>query len=87
MKELLIAAKIFKCAKTVVVPVDYIYELNFAKTFNNGINRNQIHLMFYSNDPTKKPNFQLPVSDEFDASTDSCFDVKLLRAFCEYILN
>lgn len=85
MTVLLIAAKIINSAKIVIVPVNYIYELNFAKTFNNAINRNQVHLLFWSHDLKKTANFDLPVSDKFRDNTDACFNVKLLKAFGEYV--
>lgn len=81
MKHLMIVCKIVDCKKIVVVPIKFIYELDLAKSLNNRLNRNQVHLMFWSNDFTKKPNFDLAPSHQFEFSTDSCFNVKLLRAF------
>lgn len=83
MKEPFLAAKLECCKKTVVVPANFIYQLDSAKTFNNGINRNQVHLMFWSQNQTKQPNFNLPISMQF-SSIDACFDVKIQRAFGMY---
>lgn len=81
MKELLLAVKLVCCKKTVVVPSDFIYMLDFVKTFNNSINRNQVHLMFWSQDKKKKPNFDLNISNQFNYSTDACFNVTISKAF------
>lgn len=81
MSKILIAAKIESCKKIVVVPVNFIYGLGFVKSFNNSLNRNQKHLLFWSENDRKEPNFNLAVSKVFNSSTDACFHVKLLKAF------
>lgn len=81
MKEIFIAAKLECCKKILVVPVDFINELDFAKTFNNSLNRNQKHLMFWSENQEQMPDFSLPVSEQFNSSTEACFYVKLIKAF------
>lgn len=81
MSKILLAAKIESCKKIVVVPVNFIYGFDFVKTFNNSLNRNQKHLLFWSQNDKKEPNFNLAVSKVFNSSTDSCFHVKLLKAF------
>lgn len=81
MNNLTVVAILCKCRKTLAVPLKNIYKLNLAKSLNNRINRNQEHLMFWSSDYTKEPNFDLPISDQFDKSRDACFIVKLLKVF------
>lgn len=66
MNNLTVVAVLCKCRKTLAVPLRNIYKLNLAKSLNNRINRNQEHLMFWSSDLTKEPNFNLPISDQFD---------------------
>lgn len=85
MMEIFLAVKIECCKKIVVVPVDFIYKLDFVKTFNNSLNRNQKHLMYWSQDQNKEPNFDLPVSEQFNHSIDGCYYVKLLKAFRKFI--
>lgn len=84
MNDLFLAAKLECCKKSVVVPANFICQLDNAKTFNNGINRNQLHLMFWSQNQNKTPNFNLPISVQFNSSIDACFEVKIQRAFGMY---
>lgn len=81
MSNLCVVAKICNYPKIVVVPLRYIYKFDLAKSLNNRINRNQTHMVFWSNDDKKEPNFTLPISRRFDSLTDSCFEVKLLKVF------
>lgn len=83
MESLFVAVKIHNLSKIVVVPLRNIYKLNLAKTLNNRINRNQIHLMFWSSDHGKKPNFNASISNRFDSAIDSCYNVRLLKVFGE----
>lgn len=85
MGNLYIVAKICNYPEIVVVPLRNIYRFDYAKSLNNRINRNQTHLLYWSPDETKNPDFNLPISNRFDASTDSCFNVKLLKVFGMYI--
>lgn len=83
MENLSIVAKICNYPKIVVVPLRNIHKFDLAKTLNYRINRNQTHLMFWSSDEKKEPNFSLPIPSRFVASVDSCFHVKLLKVFGE----
>lgn len=85
MEKLIVVVKIIDHPTIVLVPLEYIYELNLAKTLNNRINRNQHHLMFWSADHTKEPNFDLPISHQFNPVIDACFNVKLLKVFGEFL--
>lgn len=84
MENITIVAKICKIPKVVAVPLRYI-KLDLVKSLNNRINRNQEHLMYWSNDINKRPNFDLPISQQFHRSVDSCFNVRLLKVFGKYI--
>lgn len=81
MDNLSVVAKICEYPKILVVPLQNIYKLNLAKSLNNRINRNQKHLLFWSNNSQTVPNFNLPISGQFDHNIDSCFNVKLLKVF------
>lgn len=81
MNNLTVVAILCKCRQKLAVPLRNIYKLNLAKSLNNRINRNQEHLMFWSSDLSKEPNFNLPIADQFDKSQDACFMVKLLKVF------
>lgn len=85
MDNLLIVAKICDLKKLVAVPLKYINKLDLAKALNNRINRNQTHLLFWSKDPIKEPNFNIPVSQQFNRDSDSCYNVKLLKVFGKFI--
>lgn len=87
MNNLTVVAILCKCRKTLAVPLRNIYKFSLAKSLNNRINRNQEHLMFWSSDYTKEPNFSLPISDQFDKSHDACFLVKLLKVFGKFMKN
>lgn len=88
MENLMVVAKICNIPKIVVVPLKYIYQLDLVKSLNNRINRNQKHLLFWSNNLTKVPNFNLPIEfNRFDPTVDSCFNAKLLKVFGEYYIN
>lgn len=81
MENLTVVAKLCNYSKVVVVPLRNIFKLNFAKSLNNRINRNQVHVMFWSKNFTTVPNFNLPLSRRFDGNSDGCFNVRLLKVF------
>lgn len=68
----------------VIIPANYVYKLNFAKTFNNRINRNQDHLIFYSNNLLDVPKFTLTTSEDFDEHQTGCYKARLLKAFGKF---
>lgn len=84
MNNLTIVAILCKCRKVLTVPLRNVYKLDLAKSLNNRIIRNQEHLLFWSSDFTKEPNFNLPISGRFDKSRDACYMVKLLKVFGKY---
>lgn len=87
MNNLTVVAILCKCRKILAVPIQNIYKLNLAKSLNNRINRNQQHLMFWSSDYSKAPNYDLPISDQFDKTRDACYMVKLLKVFGKSMKN
>lgn len=81
MDKLLIVAKICDLPKIVAVPLKSVNKLDIAKALNNRINRNQKHLLFWSSDSKKQPNFNAPIATQFNHSVDACYNVKLLKVF------
>lgn len=84
MANIYFVAKVWKHPNIIIVPLRYVYKLDLAKSLNNRINRNQKHVVFWSEDDTKEPNFNLPVSNRFDRSKDSCLKVKILKVFSSH---
>lgn len=65
-----------------VIPDYWCDSFDLAKEINEGLNRNINHLIFYSPDLTKEPDFSLPVlKEKFDADKDRCYFGKIIRAF------
>lgn len=81
MDNLFIVCKLVNIPKIVVVPINFIFELDLVKSLNYRLNRNQTHLMFWSSDHTKNPNFDLDISHRFEHNVDACFNIKILKAF------
>lgn len=72
-----------------VVPESFIYKLDERNTKNNGINRNQLRLIYFSSElfdildrneiPNRefRPNFNLPITMEYplpNALKETCFN-------------
>lgn len=66
----------------VVIPDNWIYRLNESKLRNYGVNTNQDHRLFWSNDAVNDdempdyaytPNFDAPLSNVFPPLEDSCY--------------
>lgn len=87
MDNVLLVVKLECSKKSVVVPAHFVYQLDCVKTFNNSINHNQVHLIFWSENHRKPPNFNLPISNQFNEKTDACFEVKILKAFGMYFID
>lgn len=75
------------CRRKIIVPFNFIKKLNFAKTFNNRINRNQNHLVYFSTDLEDSPDFDLPVSKKFLFNRKACYIGKLLKAFGKFFFE
>lgn len=63
--------------------IDWIYELSPAKTLNNRINRNQKHLIFWSPNINRQPDFSLPISNVYFNDRDGMYRGKILKCFGE----
>lgn len=84
MNNLAITVYLMDAKKIVSIPRRNVYELSFAKTFKNRINRNQIHTVFWSADFKKEPDFRLPISHVFRRDVDACFHAKLIKAYGKF---
>lgn len=81
MENLWIAVYLIDSSKVVVIPIKFIYNLSLSKSFNNRINRNQPHLIFWSANHQDQPNFHLTISKAFDQNDEACYYANLLKAF------
>lgn len=60
--------KTLKC-----IPIKWCFKVLVADTFNYGLNRYELHRIFYSSDAAKEANFLLPINSKFDIVQDSCY--------------
>lgn len=65
-----------------VVKANWIKSLPVLNMIKKSINRNILHLIFWSNDPSDEADFSLPKGDE--NSDRACFEGFLLKSFGEY---
>lgn len=63
------------------IAIKWCFKLLVADTFNYGLNRHEIHRIFYSSDATKEANFLLPINQKFDAAHDACYLAYSKRCF------
>lgn len=85
-QELYFAAYLTDFKKNVLIPDHWCDTFDLAVSINDGLNKNQNHLIFVSPDLNKVPDFSLPVRKALDLTTDGCYFGKLLRAFSKYAL-
>lgn len=82
MYDLYLVVNLTGLKKNVCVPDFWCDSFDLAKQINEGLNRNENHLVFFSSDLSKEPDFSLPVSKEkFDDTTDNCYFGKIIRTF------
>lgn len=70
--------------KNVLIPDFWCNDFDLAGAINGILNKNKNHLIFFSPDINKYPDFTLPVRETLDLETDGCYFGKILRAFSEY---
>lgn len=78
-----------------VFPVKWMRnsEIQLEKFIQNRINKNQVHIFFWSNakkdngepDTDVQPNFELPIQNSFPPSTVGCFHGQPIHFFCNYV--
>lgn len=72
--------------RAVVIRKKWIYQYSEAKNLNHGVNRNQLHSIFYSTDLEKEADFDLEKRGFFEREPDATYDAKLIRFFGEYLV-
>lgn len=79
--DLYFAAFLNGFAKNVLIP-DFLCEsFDLAHAINQGLNSNENHLIFFSPDLNKVPDFSLPVRETLNLEVDGCYFGKIVRAF------
>lgn len=68
--------KTLKC-----IPIKWCFQILVADTFNYGLNRHELHRIFYSYDATMEANFLLPIKQKFDPVHDACYLAHIKRCF------
>lgn len=64
-----------------VVPINWVNQLNFSVHANYGVNCAERHVVFYSQNKTKIADFNLPISNHFDDDTDGCYFARINKYF------
>lgn len=83
--ELYFGVNLTGMKKNVVIPYEWCDSFDWASQLNGGLNRNENHLIFFSSDSTKWPDFSLHVQKgKFDPDNDHCYFGKIIKAFSEY---
>lgn len=80
--------------KHVVFPISWMRESNIMlqKFVEQRINKNQMHVFFWSNEKNDdgkpnnnvQPNFNLPVEKKFPPVNDGCFLGQPVKFYCDY---
>lgn len=84
---------LIRAREFVVVPDNWVQELNSAKLKNYGTNSNQNFLVFWAaangtSNLLAKPNFNAPIALKFHASTDGvCYICRIKKFFGKNNLN
>lgn len=87
-------AGVDKLGKHAVFPISWMRnsDVQLEKFVQNRINRNQVHIFFWSNEkngdgePSKdvQPDFGLPIQKTFPPAVDGCFYGQPVKFFCKY---
>lgn len=83
---------LIRAREYVVVPDNWVFDLNTAKLKNNGRNSNQdflVYCAFAGGEPMfdKQPNFEAPFSSQYDPNIDeACFLCRVKKFFGRYII-
>lgn len=88
-------AGIKQCEKIYVFPISWMRNsgVQLEKFVANRINRNQIHIFFWSNETNEngspnddiQPNFDLPLQTTFPSAINACYYGQPIKFFCNYI--
>lgn len=70
-----------KPKKIVAIPGKWIEGLNLTRVLNRGSQPQAEKTIFYSNDISRTPNFQLPQRAVFDKHVDACYKAMIKRGY------
>lgn len=79
--DLYLAVFLNEHKKNVLVPDYWCDTFNLAESINSGLNSNRNHLIFYSPDHNKVPDFTHPIRRTLNLEADGCYIGKVIRAF------
>lgn len=66
----------------IIIPSAWIKGLSFNNIFIGGFPKYEDQVIFYSTNPTKQPNFQLPLrSETIFNHQEGCYQARILRGF------
>lgn len=75
-------ACILKNAKKVlVVPSKWVHKLNVVELINNGLNTQQIYLVFFSTNEEVEADFNAPILADYVDDVNATYEVFILRFF------
>lgn len=74
---------VHNCKTSIRIKKSWIWNLDEADAFNNGLNTGKDYKIFYSVLDDTLPNFLLPVSNRFDPSKDACYMARFKRSYNE----
>lgn len=83
--DLYLAAYLNDHKKNILIPDYWCDSLDLARSINSGLKKNENHLIFFSPDLNKIPDFSLPIRrGALDLTRDGCYFGKILRAFSKF---
>lgn len=69
--------------KHLVLPINWINQMNLATQAKCGVNCEEKHNVFYSKDENKCANFRLPIGNLFEPNIDACYLARINKFFGE----
>lgn len=82
--QVFVAVNLFQLEprKIVAIPGNWIKGLTLAKVINNGLlHKRRKQTIFYFEDISRQPNFNLESRVTFDKNTPSCYNAKIIKSF------
>lgn len=70
--------------KHLVLPINWINQINFATQAERGVNCEETHVVFYSKNETKCADFRLPIANSFEPNNDACYLARINKFFGEW---
>lgn len=84
MENLKVAVILKQSRTRIKVYPKWIMDVDYQAVFNSGMKKSDDRIIFYSPDPDSAPNFELPVSEVFDATIDGCYVARVFRGFGKF---